>query len=574
VTFTAAQISAAGGAISVAPGATGEHAISVSGAGSVSLTALTGITSLTVATGVEVVLSDQAVTDLVATVDADAGFTTGLSLATGAVVSVSAASKTALTSGTTPVIAVADLVYAIKDTAANILAEFGTDSTYISGATSVTVTDAISIADFNTIDAQTGSNIVLSGGISDTAANLAPSGAEAAGFTAATTQDPDVSVTITGTNPTVAELNAISSATTGVVTATISDNIATLVTLTTAVTDAVTMTVTDTTAAAADLNTVDAITSVAIDATAVATITGTATAIVTAAQSAGITTAADYAATVNSGTASVAQALILDADTRGAITATITEGDLATLVTLTDANGNNALTISVTDTSADATDLIAVDAITSVAVDARTVETITGTVEELVSYREAFTAKTITGLSLYTAVTEDTAASAAELLALADPSTGFNPDVDLTSIETIDGSASNIELLYALQNDDASVSNLGDEAIDLTDAGSIAATVLTDVAALTSGLVTSASVTTITGAASEVKAALESAQLTSLDAVNVTISDVDGTEVAATTLSVIRMRRLRPIDFRAAFRRFVVGAHAHELTEESRTRSL
>ena len=34
------------------------------------------------------------------------------------------------------------------------------------------------------------------------------------------------------------------------------------------------------------------------------------------------------------------------------------------------------------------------------------------------------------------------------------------------------------------------------------------------------------------------------------------------------------MRRLRPIDFRAAFRRFVVGAHAHELTEESRTRSL
>ena len=35
-----------------------------------------------------------------------------------------------------------------------------------------------------------------------------------------------------------------------------------------------------------------------------------------------------------------------------------------------------------------------------------------------------------------------------------------------------------------------------------------------------------------------------------------------------------RMRRLRPIDFRAAFRRFVVGAHAHELTEESRTRSL
>jgi hypothetical protein len=38
--------------------------------------------------------------------------------------------------------------------------------------------------------------------------------------------------------------------------------------------------------------------------------------------------------------------------------------------------------------------------------------------------------------------------------------------------------------------------------------------------------------------------------------------------------ALVGMRRLRPIDFRAAFRRFVVGAHAHELTEESRTRSL
>ena len=36
----------------------------------------------------------------------------------------------------------------------------------------------------------------------------------------------------------------------------------------------------------------------------------------------------------------------------------------------------------------------------------------------------------------------------------------------------------------------------------------------------------------------------------------------------------ICMRRQRPIKFRVAFRRFVVVAHAHELTEESRTRSL
>ena len=113
VTFTVDQIAAAGAAIVVADGGSGEHAITLTGSGSVSLTVLTGITSLTVSSGVEVTLSDDAVDDLVATVDTATGLglTAGLRLVSGAVVSVSAAAKTALTSGTTPAIAVADLVY-------------------------------------------------------------------------------------------------------------------------------------------------------------------------------------------------------------------------------------------------------------------------------------------------------------------------------------------------------------------------------------------------------------------------------------------------------------------------------
>ena len=149
VTFTADQIASAGGTIEVAAGGSGEHAITlvqgVGAATAVTLTALTGITSLSVGAGVEVVLSDDAVDDLVATVATatSAGYASvGLSLDSTAVASVSAAAKTTLTSGATPAIAVADLNYAIKDTASNIITADTSDGTYISGANSVTVTDA------------------------------------------------------------------------------------------------------------------------------------------------------------------------------------------------------------------------------------------------------------------------------------------------------------------------------------------------------------------------------------------------------------------------------------------------
>jgi hypothetical protein len=499
VTFTADQIAAAGGTIDVAAGGSGEHAIAivatVGGATSVSLSSLDGITSLTVGAGLEVGLSDAAAVDLAATVTTAtaAGFAAvGLNLAATAVASVSAAAKATLTSGAAPAITSAALKYSITDTASNILAEEARSDGYILAATSVTVTDAISISDFNLIDLDDNGNIILAGGISDAAASIAPGGTATAGFTAAVTQDPDVAVTITGTAPTITELNAVAAATAGVVTATISDNVANLVgSLNTASTDAITITVTDSSADAANLNTIDGETSVGIVATSVATITGTAAAIVTAAQSGGITTAASYAATVSSGTASVAQMLIIDADTAGVITASIGEGDLATLKTLTDTNSNNVLTITVTDTTAAAADLTAVDAITSVAVNARAVETITGSVAELNAYRGAFDANTITGRRIYSVETDDTSAVAADLLTLANPGTGAAPDANLASIQSISGSAANVQALYALPSGvGTGVSGLGNEIITLS--GAVAATVaqLKDINDATTGTVT------------------------------------------------------------------------------------
>ena len=148
----------------------------------------------------------------------------------------------------------------------------------------ITANTAVTVAQFNLLDAATSSAIVLSGGISDTAANLAPSGTASSGLTNSTAQDADVAITITGTAPTVDELNKIASLTTGVVTASISGNKTTLAGLTTASTDAVTATVTDA-VTVAEFNTLDGKTSVGViltggvsdAAAAYAATTGTAT---------------------------------------------------------------------------------------------------------------------------------------------------------------------------------------------------------------------------------------------------------------------------------------------------------
>jgi hypothetical protein len=134
-------------------------------------------------------------------------------------------------------------------------------STGAADAITATVTDAVNLAQFNTLEGKTSANVVLTGGISDTAANLAPSGSASSGLTAATTQDADVAITITGTDPTVAELNKVAELTTGVVTATISGNISTLASLSTGAADAVTATVTDA-VNVAQFNTLDGKTSV------------------------------------------------------------------------------------------------------------------------------------------------------------------------------------------------------------------------------------------------------------------------------------------------------------------------
>ena len=127
------------------------------------------------------------------------------------------------------------------------------------GDVSITVSDAANMLQFADVDAATSTDIILSGGLSDTALSMISTGGSAtSGFTAATSQDTDVNVTLTGTDANVTQLNAIASAAGGTVTASIS--ITASETLTTLTTDAITITVTDA-ASVSEFNTLDSNTS-------------------------------------------------------------------------------------------------------------------------------------------------------------------------------------------------------------------------------------------------------------------------------------------------------------------------
>ncbi|MBF0626337.1 MAG: hypothetical protein HQL82_16235 [Magnetococcales bacterium] len=103
-------------------------------------------------------------------------------------------------------------------------------TTAATDAITVTVNDAATIAQFNAIDLVTGSNVVLTGGLTDAVANLVSGGAATAGLTAATTQDADVAITVTDA-VTIAELAVIDALTTGTLTyTTIADTAANLAT--------------------------------------------------------------------------------------------------------------------------------------------------------------------------------------------------------------------------------------------------------------------------------------------------------------------------------------------------------
>jgi hypothetical protein len=232
---------------------------------------------------------------------------------------------------------------------------------------------------------------------------------------------------------TASQINAIAAKTTGVVTATISDYVAsTLIAgLLDTTVNAYTISVADTSVNAADLNTLDGKTTVPVSTTAT-TITGTQAditqAIVTAATS--ITTTGTQAITL-SNSANVSQINAISAKTSGNVTAIISDNNIATLVGLS-AESNNAYTITVTD-AASIAQLTTLRGKTTIA---PTYSTVQDTVANLVSNVGSY----VTGSHAVTIATDITA-NAADLNTINGLTEGV---VDATNITNVTGAIGDI----------------------------------------------------------------------------------------------------------------------------------
>ena len=235
------------------------------------------------------------------------------------------------------------------------------------------------------------------------------------------TRAADVDATVDGVIS-AADANTISKATTGEVKATVATGTAAalksaLAGVSNDNNDALTLKVSGTTATAADLNALDAKTSVYVDATAVSKITGNA---------ADVKKAVGVAAEINldaavaidvSGTVSVADANLID-DTTGVVTATIETGTAATLKLLSDTN-ENAYKLTVSDTTIDAADLKILDGKTSVTVNAAAIKNIEGNgangAADVKAVYDANANKTISGLGNETVDLSDVSVTDADV---------------------------------------------------------------------------------------------------------------------------------------------------------------
>ena len=199
-----------------------------------------------------------------------------------------------------------------------------------------------------------------------------------------------LTITVTGA-ATTAQVNIINAATTGNVTATVSDNdVATLSGLTTDGTDAITVTVTDASVAASALNTLDGKTTVNVIATAVGTLTGAAADVATAISATTIDTAANVAVTLSAGEAAATDLYTIDLNTSAwadASAVTKVNGTIADTLFVLDARGLNFkpdVAAGVNDTAIDAGALRALDAKTTGTITLTGFgQTITGTLSDV-----------------------------------------------------------------------------------------------------------------------------------------------------------------------------------------------
>ncbi|MES2186161.1 MAG: hypothetical protein V4505_16540, partial [Pseudomonadota bacterium] len=342
----------------------------------------------------------------------------------------------------------------------------------------------------------------------------------------------NVAVTLADTTATAADLKAIETATTGLVTAT-SITAITAATVADAkqllVTDLgttgdkinlagnVAVTLADTTAVAADLKNLEAATTGLVDATSVATISAASVAdaqllLSTKNGSSGdkIKTAANVAIALADTTATGTALKAINDGTTGVVNAsTITSITAATVAqakqllvtnaaTVTLATG---VTVGLTDTTATAADLKTIETATTGLVDATSITTITAAAvaDALLLVTDRGTTGDKINLGGAVAVTlGDTSAAAADLVSIEQATTGL---VDATTVTSITAaSVANAKLLLVTDKGSTGdkINTAGNVTVILTGTTATAADLIA-IETATTGLVSASSITSITG---------------------------------------------------------------------------
>jgi Ca2+-binding RTX toxin-like protein len=229
------------------------------------------------------------------------------------------------------------------------------------------------------------------------------------------------------------------------------------------------------------------------------------------------------------------------------INGTIAEATAALITADTKVNASTA-TVTLSDTgSVSAKALTDLDATTSGVITVATgVTTLTGTIAEVQAAFDANDAGTITGLDdTEEAIVSDTGSIVATTITNLAAETSGNITVN-SGVTELTGTIAQVQAVY----DAANVIIDKDEAVTVSDAGSVTATVLNNLNDDTSGLITAASITTVTGTTAAAKLVTD-ALGTSGNAINLgtmtsgdtnaafTITDAAATDIAATDLSAI-----------------------------------
>ena len=264
------------------------------------------------------------------------------------------------------------------------------------------------------------------------------------------------------------------------------------------------VTLSDTTLAVSVLNTLDGNTSGTIDASNITTLTGVADDLITAyaANGSGISGLGNEAVNVSSGTATTYQANTLAAATSGVVTATLSDGDLATLAGLSETG--NAYSITITDTSVDAAALNTLDGKTTVAINASNITTLTGAAADLNTAYTANDNGSISGLSNEDVTLSDTTLDVSTLNTLDGNTSGT---IDASNVTTLTGAAADLNTAYDRQRHQQSRPE--HEAVTLSDT-TLDVSVLNTLDGNTSGTIDASTITTLTGAAADLNTAYDS----------------------------------------------------------------